>query len=405
MNILLILVSCTTASSLAVLIAFFWQRKTTLKAFSNMEIAFQQLLQSHQANDQNIKTIGLQIHSIKESILQQLLNNLNHQQEGFYRSVQDFREQITLGLQTHATQLTQSINQLNQQTDQRLVAISQQVEKRLYEGFEKTTSIFTDVVKRLALIDEAQKKITELSSNVVSLQEILVDKKARGAFGEVQLSNLIHNMIPENHFSMQHTLSNGKRVDCLLLLPDPTGNVAIDAKFPLETYRRLISPELADIERKSIEQQFRIDIRKHIQDVASKYILPGETADGAVLFIPAEAIFAEIHSRFPELVEEAQKARVWLVSPTTLMAVLTTARAVLKDAATRKQVHLIQEHLHHLSKDFMRFEQRMMNLARHIDQANSDVKEIQISAEKITQRFTKIEKVELNQTDKPTELV
>jgi DNA recombination protein RmuC len=278
----------------------------------------------------------------------------------------------------------------------RLNDISGKVEKRLEKGFEKTTETFTDVVKRLALIDEAQKKITELSGNVVSLQEVLTDKSSRGAFGEVQMSALVRNIMPEDSFELQYTLSNKKRADCMLFLPDPTGNIAIDSKFPLNSYQRMLDPDAADSDRKVAARQFKQDIRKHIKDISDKYIIANETADGAIMFIPAEAVFAEIHAHQPELVEEAQRARVWMVSPTTMMAVLTTARAVLKDSATRKQVHLIQEHLVNLSKDFDRFSQRMDNLSRHIQQANKDVAEVHTSAKKISSRFEKIEKVELS---------
>ena len=229
----------------------------------------------------------------------------------------------------------------------------------------------------------------------MSLHEILNDKRSRGAFGEVQLSALICNMIPEQHFSFQHLLSNHKRPDCMLFLPEPTGNIAIDAKFPLENYRLLVDSASSDTERVQAERQFKIDIRKHIQDIADKYIIPGETADGAVMFIPAEAVFAEIHARHADLVEFAQKAKIWMVSPTTMMAVLTTARAVLKDAATRQQVHEIQKHLRVLATDFERFQERMENLAKHIAQANQDVEQVQISSRKITQRFVQIEKAEL----------
>ena len=180
-------------------------------------------------------------------------------------------------------------------------------------------------------------------------------------------------------------------------LPEPTGTLCLDSKFPLESYQRLANPDISEPERKQAEQQFRQDIKKHIKDIAEKYIIPGQTADGAVMFIPAEAVFAEIHARFPDLVETAQQARVWLTSPTTMMAVLTTSRAVLKDAATRKQVHIIQDHLVALSKDFERFQSRMVNLAKHIDQANRDVEEVHTSARKISSRFEKIEKVELQQ--------
>jgi DNA recombination protein RmuC len=292
-----------------------------------------------------------------------------------------------------------SNNELHELLQKRLNDISGQVETRLNKGFEKTTETFTDVIKRLALIDEAQKKITELSGNVVSLQEVLTDKRSRGAFGEVQMAGLIRNVMPENSYALQHSLSNGTRVDCMMFLPEPTGNIALDSKFPLDSFQKMMDDEASDAERLAAEKQFRLDIKKHIKDIADKYIIENETADGAIMFIPAEAVFAEIHAHQPQLVEEAQRARVWLVSPTTLMAVLTTARAVLKDSATRKQVHVIQDHLVYLAKDFDRFKKRMDNLSRHIQQANRDVEDVHKSATKISSRFEKIEKVEIEQED------
>ena len=313
--------------------------------------------------------------------------------------VEGVRVKVDESLEKNTRQLGERVKELIQLNKQQLAEISTKVEERLEKGFEKTTSVFADVLKRLALIDKAQEKIAELSGNVVSLQEVLADKRSRGAFGEVQLSALISNMMPENSYSLQHTFDNGVRADCVLFLPEPTGTLCIDSKFPLESYQRMTDTTLGDADRKTAEQQFRQDIKKHIKDISSKYIIPGETSDGAVMFIPAEAVFAEIHGHYPELVEEAQRARVWLASPTTMMAVLTTARAVLKDSATRKQVHIIQDHLVALSQDFARFQQRMDKLATHIDQANRDVLDVNKSAKKITSRFTKIEKVELEGDD------
>jgi len=292
-----------------------------------------------------------------------------------------------------------SNNELHELLQKRLSDISGQVEQRLNKGFEKTTETFTDVVKRLALIDAAQQRIVELSSNVVSLQEVLTDKRSRGAFGEVQMAGLIANVMPEGSYALQHTLSNGMRVDCMMFLPDPTGHIAIDSKFPLDSFQKMMDNDATDADRLIAEKQFRLDIKKHIKDIAAKYIIENETADGAIMFIPAEAVFAEIHAHQSQLVEEAQRARVWMVSPTTLMAVLTTARAVLKDSATRKQVHVIQEHLVNLAKDFDRFRTRMDKLSLHIQQANNDVKDVHISATKISSRFQKIEKVEIKQED------
>ncbi len=307
----------------------------------------------------------------------------------------DVREQMHHSFTQHASSITSHLQSLTEEIRQHLHNLTQQVNTQLAKGFEKTSSTFTDIVTRLTIIDEAQKKITDLSTHVVSLQDILVDKRARGAFGEVQLAGLIANMIPSNNYRLQYTLSNQKRADCILFLPEPTGNIVIDAKFPLETYQKLMNINTGIHERKPLQQQFKQDVQKHVKDIAEKYIIANETTDGAVMFIPAEAIFSEIHANYPEVIALAQRLKVWLVSPSTLMAVLTTARAVLKDDATRAQVHIIQKHLHFLAEDFMRFEKRMDKLSKHIDAAHQDVSDVHISAKKISQRFQKIEAVDL----------
>ncbi|CZJ57954.1 DNA recombination protein RmuC [Legionella pneumophila] len=332
---------------------------------------------------------------INEKIAQGQLATQQLISDAIQRQMADVREQMTHSFKHHASSLTSHLQLLTEEIRNHLNTLTQQVNHKLTEGFEKTSSTFIDVVKRLTIIDEAQKKITELSSHVVSLQDVLVDKKARGAFGEVQLSTLISNMLPSASYQMQYTLSNQKRADCILFLPEPTGNIVIDAKFPLETYQRLINSDALSTDRKSLQQQFRQDIQKHIKDIAEKYIVPNETTDGAMMFIPAESIFAEIHANYPDLIAMSQKLKVWLVSPSTLMAVLTTARAVLKDDATRKQVHIIQKHLQALANDFQRFEKRMDKLSKHIDLAHQDVNEVNTSAKKITSRFQKIESVDI----------
>ena len=339
------------------------------------------------------------LHSHKQSFDARQLETMKLQTENLNQGMGEVRKQVTDALTRYGEELGKRVEGLTSTTDQRLKDISGQVEKRLSEGFEKTTATFADVLKRLALIDEAQKKITELSGNVVSLQEVLADKRSRGAFGEVQLAALVRNVMPENSFAFQHTLPNNTRADCMLFLPAPTGNIAIDSKFPLEAFRELTRIDASDMERQAADRQFKQDIKKHIRDIADKYIIPGTTSDGAVMFIPAEAVFAEIHAHHYDLVEEAQRARVWMVSPTTLMAVLTTARAVLKDSATRKQVHIIQDHLVALSKDFDRFQKRMDQLSIHINQAQKDVEQVNTSARKISSRFEKIESVEIPEED------
>lgn len=317
--------------------------------------------------------------------------------ESLQSGITNLQKQIGDYLNRYSEDLGNRMESLTKKTDERLQQISGQVDKRLTEGFEKTSATFADIVKRLALIDEAQKKITELSTNVVSLQEILADKRSRGAFGEIQLSSLISNVLPENAYKLQYTLPNNTIADCALFLPEPTGTIIIDSKFPLESFQRMTDFSKPDSEKKAAEKQFKQDISKHIQDISSKYIIPGTTSDGAVMFIPAEAVFAEIQGHYPDLVEKAYKARVWMVSPTTLVAILNTARAVLKDAATREQVHIIQEHLGLLAKDFGRFQNRMDSLEKNIKKAHDDVENVNRSAKKITSRFDKIERVELHQ--------
>ncbi len=288
-----------------------------------------------------------------------------------------------------------TIARLSGVVDGRLAEISGKVSERLDEGFKKTNETFASVMARLATIDEAQKKIDGLTSNVVTLQELLGDKRSRGAFGEVQLEALVRNILPPGAYEFQATLSNKSRADCLLTLPEPTGKVAVDSKFPLENYNRMFDSALAETERNAATRAFKTDVKKHIEDIASKYIIEHETSDGAVMFVPAEAVFAEIHAYHADLVDYAMQRRVWIVSPTTMMAVLNTARAVIKDVETRRQVHIIKEELSRLGKDFGRFEERMKKLATHIRQANDDVQDVQISSDKISKRFRQIEAVDL----------
>lgn len=306
---------------------------------------------------------------------------------------------LKTALQTTTQSLTQSIEALTKIVDTRLEEMSGKVSERLEAGFKKTNETFVSVMARLATIDEAQKKIDGLSVNVVSLQELLGDKRSRGAFGEVQLEGLIRNVLPNSSFAMQHTFSNGARVDCALFLPEPTGTVAVDSKFPLENYHRMTNSGQGDLIQAQAAKLFKADVKKHIDDISNKYIIANETSDGAVMFIPAEAVFAEIHAYHRDVVDYAMQKRVWMVSPTTLMAVLNTARAVLKDVEMRKQVHIIKDELGKLSKDFDRFDTRMKKLADNIRQAHENAQDVHISSQKISRRFAQIEKVELAQAE------
>ena len=327
---------------------------------------------------------------IREEITEKIHKTLSEQGKAQQETLQN-------SLKNTALQLIASVETLTKSVDKRLEAITGKVQERLDEGFKKTNQTFISVMERLATIDEAQKKIDGLTTNMVSLQELLGDKRSRGAFGELQLEGLIKNILPPDSYSFQHTFSKGVRADCVLFLPDPTGTVAVDSKFPMENYQKMFDVKLSDIDKAKAQKQFKLDVKKHINDIASKYIITDETSDGAVMFLPAEAVFAEIHAYHPELIQEAMAKKVWLVSPTTLMAVLNTARAVLKDVETRKQVHIIKSELGKLGKEFDRFDTRMKKLADNIRQAHENAQDVHITSQKITQRFTQIEKVELEQ--------
>ena len=324
----------------------------------------------------------------RETVLEKLHQTLAEQGKAEQELIQSTMRNATL-------QLTSSIETLTKTVDGRLEQIGGKVSERLDEGFKKTNETFVSVMARLATIDEAQKKIDGLTSNVVSLQELLGDKRSRGAFGEVQLEALVRNILPVTAYEMQHCLPNGTRVDCALFLPEPTGTVAVDSKFPLENYHRMYEIGISEAERLLAQKQFKADVRKHVDDIAAKYIIASVTSDGAVMFVPAEAVFAEIHAYHPDIVDYAMSRRVWVVSPTTLMAVLNTARAVLKDVETRKQVHIIKDELGKLGKEFGRFDQRMKKLADHIRQAHEDALDVHTTSQKISRRFAAIEKVEL----------
>ena len=351
-------------------------------------------MQNLQLNQQN------SLAQTRENVLETLHKTLSEQGKNQQSLINDTMLKAT-------TTLTQSIESLGKIVDARLEEIGGKVSQRLDEGFKKTNETFISVMERLATIDEAQKKIDGLTVNMVSLQELLGDKRSRGAYGEVQLEALVRNVLPANSFSMQHSFENGARVDCALFLPEPTGTVAVDSKFPLENYHKMFDSSLNEAAQNSAEKQFKLDIKKHVDDIATKYIIPNVTSDGAVMFIPAEAVFAEIHAYHPEIIDYAMIKRVWLVSPTTLMAVLNTARAVLKDVEMRKQVHIIKDELGKLSKDFERFDIRMKKLADNIRQAHENAQDVHVSSQKITNRFKQIERVELSNaiSNEPADLL
>ena len=325
--------------------------------------------------------------TLRGEMLAQMLEKLSEQGRADQKLIQE-------SFNNAAQHLRNSIETLSKTVDGRLEQIGGKVNERLDEGFKKTNETFVSVMARLATIDEAQKKIDGLTTNVVSLQELLGDKRSRGAFGEVQLEGLVRNILSPQAYEMQYTLPNGSRADCVLKLPEPTGMVAVDSKFPLENYHRMFDAA-SPAEKLVAERQFKADVKKHVEDIAGKYIIPNVTSDGAVMFIPAEAVFAEIHAHHSDVVDYAMQRRVWIVSPTTLMAVLNTARAVMKDVETRKQVHIIKDELGKLGKEFGRFDERMKKLADHIRQAHEDAQDVRTTSQKISKRFISIEQVEL----------
>jgi len=308
------------------------------------------------------------------------------------------RRAVSEELERNRNQLQLFEKGLAERVDSRLSEIGGKVNERLEVGFKRTNETFLSVMTRLQTIDEAQKKIDALATNVVSLQNLLGSKSSRGALGERQLEDIIRNYLPETAFELQYTFqAAGVRADCVLKLPEPMGLLAIDSKFPLENYERMIS----DGPDRVGPALFKADVRRHVDAIASKYIIPGETADGALMFLPAESVFAEIHAHHRDLVEYAQQRRVWIVSPTTLMAVVNTARAVIRDVETRKQIHIIKDELGKLGREFGRFDERMKRLADHIRQANEDVKDVAVTSKKISDKFAAIERAELPGAPEP----
>jgi DNA recombination protein RmuC len=301
------------------------------------------------------------------------------------------QNQLTERLQAQERALSKSL-------DERLDQVSRRVGDSLVKQAAENANTLSDLRERLAIIGKAQENITQLSTEVVNLQQVLSNKQTRGAFGETQLADQVKNVLPPSAYSFQERLSNGSRVDCLLKLPNPPGSIAVDAKFPLESFNRMRAAE-DDAQRAAAQRQFAADVMKHVQDIASKYIIPGETADSALMFLPAEAVYAELHAALPEVVEKSHRARVYIVSPTTLMATLNTIRAVLKDAQMREQAGLIQKEVMAMNDDVIRLDDRVAKLQRHFGQVEEDVRQIRISTEKVQKRAIRVAEVELEEQD------
>ena len=300
------------------------------------------------------------------------------------------QERLTGGLQTVSEAQAKAQLSMINMMEERLAKVQLQMNENLSHSSRRTAQSLGDLQQRLSTIDKAQEKITKLSGDVLSLQDILSNKQTRGAFGEIQLTDIVSKALPSDGFELQATLSTGKRADCLIKLPNPPGPIVIDSKFPLEAYEALRNAS-SETETSSAVRLFRTSVRKHIKDISEKYIVEGETADGAILFLPSEAVYAELHANFSELVREGFSARVWIVSPTTCMATLNTMRAILKDARMREQAGAIRNELTLLYQDVDRLGLRVESLDRHFNQAAKDISDIKISADKAGRRAKRLD--------------
>ena len=298
--------------------------------------------------------------------------------------------------------INEDFTKLNDRIEERLRLINEKVNERLDQNFEKTNKTFTSVLERLSKIDEAQKKIEVLSNDIVSLQSVLTDKKSRGIFGEVNLKHILVNVFGENQdniYRLQYKFDNGVVADSVLFAPEPLGLIAIDSKFPLEDYQIMVDKNNSDIERMQAEKNFKMDVKRHIDAISSKYIIPNVTADHAILFLPAEAIFAEINAYHQDLIDYSYSKKVWITGPTTLISTLTTLQVILKNMERDKYAKVIHDELKLLDVEFSRYRERWEKLSRSIDNVSKDVKELNTTSDKITKRFNAINQVDVKKLE------
>ena len=329
--------------------------------------------------------------NINESNITERLGKL---ETNVVKEVSDFKISFSKDL---ALDFEKLINNLDNKINQ----INDRVNERLDQNFEKTNKTFNNILERLTKIDEAQKKIDNLSNDIISLQSILTDKKTRGIFGEINLKHIMSNVFGENDkiYKMQYKFNNDTIADCVLFAPEPLGVIAIDSKFPLENYQIMVDKKKDNLVRQQAEKNFRIDMKKHIDAISSKYIIKGVTSDQAILFLPAEAIFAEVNAYHQDIIEYAYKKRVWLTSPTTLISTLTTIQVIMKNIERDKYTSIIHNELRLLSEEFNRYKERWDKLYRSIETVSKDVKDIHTTTDKITKRFNMINQVEMEKID------
>lgn len=328
----------------------------------------------------------------KNSNNNDLTERLGHFEANINKEIGEFKFNFTKDLSV-------DFDKLNERIEKRLNLINDAVNERLDKNFERSNKTFMSILERLSKIDEAQKKIEGLNSEIVTLQNVLTDKKTRGTFGEVNLEYILNNAFGSNKYGIyetQHKFSNGAIVDAILYAPAPLGTIGIDSKFPLENYQRMTDKTKSKEERILAEKQFVLDVKKHINDISEKYILPGETSDEAIMFLPAEALFAEINAYHPELLNYAYDHKVWIAGPTTLISTLSVISMILKNMERDKYAKVIHEELNKLSIEFSRFKDRWDKLSRNVKSVNQSIDDLYITSEKITKRFDSINGVDID---------
>lgn len=326
--------------------------------------------------------------NINEAMITERLGKL---EVNMIKELSNFQNELT-------REMNGDFNRTNELLEKRLILINEKVNERLDQNFEKTNKTFTSVLERLSKIDEAQKKIESLSGDIVSLQSILTDKKTRGIFGEVNLKNILVNVFGEGNdkiYKLQYSLSTGVIADSVLFAPEPLGTICIDSKFPLENYQLMVDKRLSVETRENAEKLFKNDMKKHIDAISSKYIIPGETTDQAILFLPAEAIFAEVNAYFSDIIDYAYKKHVWITSPTTLISTLTVVQMVIKNMERDKYASVIQDELNKLGLEFARYRERWDKLSKSIQTVNKDVENVSITTDKISRKFESISRAEI----------
>ena len=340
-----------------------------------------------------ILTVVSLMKNINEARITDRLNNL---EINMIKELNSFKDNLSKNL-------NDDFSKLNDNVERRLLAINEQVNERINQNFEKTNKTFTSVIERLSKIDEAQKKIDSLGADIISLQSVLTDKKTRGIYGEVNLNHILSNVFGEKNdaiYKLQYTLPNGTIADSILFAPAPLGTIVIDSKFPLENYQMMVNKDLSKQEREQAAKAFKADVKKHIDAISSKYIIPSVTSDQAIMFLPAEAIFAEINAYHADLIEYSYRKRVWITSPTTLISTLTVIQMIIKNMEKDKYTSIIHEELNKLSLEFARYKERWDKLSKSIQTVNKDIENVSITTEKITKKFETINKVEFNDTKK-----